>query len=196
MKLPRLNHPERYTGLYIYDFGQHVAVGYTAEEVRMLQDSAEHGAGTAYLIYRADPGGQLLLRGIDHLGIPVPEALVFYHSTLEAAAEDYAVLQDLARNHAPPCVLHWYRAIVSEAEWSHCAVLVYEAHATEVVGRWLNAVGFAGGEFVEADTSMARRVATPGGAEEHIAIAPDPRYHARPRDQVLARVHDAIQRFL
>ena len=36
MKLPKLDNPDRYKGLYIFDFGDHAGVGFTAEEVAEL----------------------------------------------------------------------------------------------------------------------------------------------------------------
>ena len=33
MKLPALKNPELYQGLYVFDFGDHTAVGYTAEQI-------------------------------------------------------------------------------------------------------------------------------------------------------------------
>lgn len=36
MKLPPLQDPEKYTGLYIFDFGDHISVGYTADEVAIF----------------------------------------------------------------------------------------------------------------------------------------------------------------
>ena len=39
MKLPKLERPDRYQGLYVFDFGDHAGVGFTAEEVAELLDS-------------------------------------------------------------------------------------------------------------------------------------------------------------
>jgi hypothetical protein len=36
MKLPKLQKPDVYTGLYMVDFGDHSGVGFTAEEVAEL----------------------------------------------------------------------------------------------------------------------------------------------------------------
>ena len=63
MKLPPLSHPERYVGLYVYDFKTHVSVGYTGVEIRYLRESAEFREGTAYEIYRVTEEGGLELRG-------------------------------------------------------------------------------------------------------------------------------------
>ncbi len=39
MKLPEVKNSERYVGLYVVDFGDHSAVGFTADEVAELLDS-------------------------------------------------------------------------------------------------------------------------------------------------------------
>ncbi len=39
MKLPELEKAEKYVGLYIFDFGDHAGVGFTAEEVAELLES-------------------------------------------------------------------------------------------------------------------------------------------------------------
>ena len=39
MTIPSLEQPERYSGLYVFDFGQWTAVGYTADEVERLLES-------------------------------------------------------------------------------------------------------------------------------------------------------------
>ena len=36
MKLPKLQTPEKYVGLYVFDFGDHAGVGFTADEVAEL----------------------------------------------------------------------------------------------------------------------------------------------------------------
>jgi hypothetical protein len=39
MELPKLQKPDRYVGLYVFDFGGQVSVGFTAEEVAELLES-------------------------------------------------------------------------------------------------------------------------------------------------------------
>ncbi|KPL19897.1 MAG: hypothetical protein AMJ75_12465 [Phycisphaerae bacterium SM1_79] len=59
MKLPELEKPEEYVGLYIFDFGDHVGVGFTAEEVAELLESEKYKDGKVYKIHRAYPDGRL-----------------------------------------------------------------------------------------------------------------------------------------
>ena len=48
LELPPIHNPQRYGGLYVYDFGTHVSVGYTVAELRVLRESDVHRGGTAY----------------------------------------------------------------------------------------------------------------------------------------------------
>ena len=64
MKLPKLEKPDRYQGLYVFDFGDHAGVGFTAEEVAELLDSERYKEGKAYKIQRAFPDGRMELRAV------------------------------------------------------------------------------------------------------------------------------------
>ena len=56
MKLPELEKPEKYVGLYIFDFGDHVGVGFTAGEVAELLESEKYRDGKVYRIPVNDDG--------------------------------------------------------------------------------------------------------------------------------------------
>jgi len=45
MKLPELEKPEKYVGLYIFDFGDHAGVGFTTQEVAELLESEKYQDG-------------------------------------------------------------------------------------------------------------------------------------------------------
>ena len=197
MNLPSLNHPELYQGLYVFDFGEHVAIGYTAEEIEVLLGSPEHKDGRAYKIHHATAAGEMSLRGLSRLDANVLEGMVFYRASADAARADFEALKQSARVSAPPAVLHWRLGSDSQAELPKCTVLSYPAEASDRVGRWLEAIGFAGGDQVEAGAHLADYFAKPDTVEhDHLAIAPDPRYHSRPPAEVLANVHKPIQREL
>ena len=85
MNLPRLNYPELYQGLYVFDFGGRVAVGYTAEEIEVLLRSPEFKDGRAYKIHHATAAGELSLRGLSRLDVNVREGMVFYRASADAA---------------------------------------------------------------------------------------------------------------
>ncbi len=197
MNLPSLNHPELYQGLYVFDFGAHVAVGYTAEEIEVLLGSPEHRDGRAYKIHHATAKGELSLRGLSRLDVNVREGMVFYRASADAARADFEALRRAAITSAPPAVLHWRLGCDSQAELSECTVLSYSAEASDRVGRWLEAIGFTGGDQVEAGAQFVDFFARASTIEhDHLAIAPHPRYHSRPPAEVLASVHKPIQREL
>ena len=78
MNLPHLDNPELYQGLYVFDFGERVAVGYTAEEIEVLLASPEHRGGRAFKIHHASAEGQLSLRGLSRMDVGVREEMIFY----------------------------------------------------------------------------------------------------------------------
>ncbi len=162
MNLPTLNHPELYQGLYVFDFGGQVAVGYTAEEIEVLLGSLEFKDGRAYKIHHATAAGELSLRGLSRLDVNVREGMVFYRASADAARVDFEALKKSATVSAPPAVLHWRLGSDSQAEYPEYTGLSYSVEASDQVGRWLEAIGFAGGDQVEAGhsspTSLPSRI--------------------------------------
>ncbi len=59
MKLPKLEKPEKYVGLYIFDFGNHVGAGFTAREVAELLESYKYKDFKFYKIHKDHPYGKL-----------------------------------------------------------------------------------------------------------------------------------------
>ena len=64
MKLPKLQKPDSYVGLYVVDFGDNTGVGFTAQEVAELFESERYKDCKAYKIHRAYPDGRLELKGV------------------------------------------------------------------------------------------------------------------------------------
>ena len=64
MKLPKLQKPDSYVGLYVVDFGDNTGVGFTAQEVAELFESEQYKDCKAYKIHRAYPDGKLELKGV------------------------------------------------------------------------------------------------------------------------------------
>jgi len=135
MKLPRLEKPDRYQGLYVFDFGDHAGVGFTAEEVAELLDSERYKEGKAYKIHRAYPDGRLELRAVPAAKFQL-EAGMFFHASDEATARgDFKRLVDLAVGTAPPC-----RATVQLAKHAQdkfVVALVYPAEHDDDISSWL-----------------------------------------------------------
>ena len=101
MKLPELQKPEKYVGLYIFDFGDHVGVGFTAEEVAELLESEQYKDGKVYRIHRAYPDGRLELKGVPAQIFELEAGMFFYSIDLETARRDFKELVSLAVRTAP-----------------------------------------------------------------------------------------------
>jgi hypothetical protein len=135
MKLPKLEKPDRYEGLYVFDFGAHAGVGFTAEEVAELLDSERYKDGKVYKIQRAFPDGRMELRAVPADRFQLEAGMLFYATDEATARRDFKRLVDLAVRSAPPC-----RAKVELARHTDdkCAVaLVYPAERDEEISAWL-----------------------------------------------------------
>ena len=135
MKLPKLEKPDRYQGLYVFDFGDHAGVGFTAEEVAELLDSERYKEGKVYRIQRAFPDGRMELRAVPATLFQL-EAGIFFYATDEATARgDFKRLVNLAVRSAPPC-----RAKVQLAQYADdkfAMAILYPAERDAEVSAWL-----------------------------------------------------------
>ena len=135
MKLPELQKPQKYVGLYIFDFGDHAGVGFTAEEVAELLESEKYKQGKVYKIHRAYPDGKLELKGIPAQTFHLEAGMFFYSSALETARGDFKKLVSLAVGTMPPC-----RAKVHLGKYSNdkfVVALIYPAEYDDEVSSWL-----------------------------------------------------------
>lgn len=135
MKLPKLQKPDGYVGLYIFDFGDHVGVGFTSEEVAELLESEKYKDGKVYKIHRAYPDGRLELKGVRAESFQLEAGMFFYASDLETAKSDFKRLVDLAVKTAPPC-----RANVQLAKYANdkfAVAIIYPAEYDDDVSSWL-----------------------------------------------------------
>jgi len=155
MKLPELDEPQRYRGLFVFDFGDSTAVGYTAEEVAVLLESPEHRHGKVYRIERAWPDGRLELRGVAAERFQLESGMFFYRADADAARQDFAELAAAAEATPPPCraFLHLAERPGAAAPYRHVAALIYPAECDSDVAAWLDASGFAGGDTAEGGIS-------------------------------------------
>jgi hypothetical protein len=140
MELPKLQKPEKYVGLYIFDFGgpqgqANAGVGFTAQEVAELLDSEKYRHGKVYKIHRAYPDGRLDLRGVPAQTFQLEAGMFFYSQDLEAARKDYKTLVSLAVKIAPPCRAKVHLAKYSEDKFA--VALIYPAEYDDEVSCWL-----------------------------------------------------------
>jgi hypothetical protein len=136
MKLPKLQQPDKYVGLYVFDFGDYTSVGFTAEEVTELLESEKYKQGKAYKIHRAYPDGRLELKGIPAERFDLEAGMFFYANDIETAKRDIRELVSLAVRTAPPC-----RAKVHLAQYSDnkfVTAVIYPAEYDDEMSGWLS----------------------------------------------------------
>ncbi len=135
MKLPKLQNSEKYVGLYVFDFGDHTGVGFTAEEVAELLESEKYKHAKAYKIHRAYPDGRLELKGVRPEIFQLEAGLFFYSNDLETARADSKNLVNLAVETAPPC-----RTKVHLAKYRNdkfVVAIIYPAEYDDEISLWL-----------------------------------------------------------
>jgi len=140
MKLPKLEKPVMYQGLYVFDFGDHVGVGFTAEEVAELLESERYKDGKVYKIHRAYPDGRLELKGIRPEKFQLEAGMFFYSWDEPTARADFKRLVNTAVRIAPPCRAKVYLARYAEDEY--VVALIYPAEYDDEISSWLLAGGY------------------------------------------------------
>ena len=155
MKLPKLQKPEKYVGLYIFDFGDHVGVGFTAEEVAELLEGEKYNHGKVYKIHKAYPNSKLELKGVPPDTFQLEAGMFFYSDALETARRDFKMLVNLAVQNAPPC-----RAKVHLAKYSDnrfVVALLYPAEYDDEVSSWLSEGEYKTSGAAEGGTGAVQR---------------------------------------
>jgi hypothetical protein len=193
MKLPELDKPGRYTGLYVFDFGDHTGVGFTAEEVAELLESEQYREGKVYKIHRAYPDGRLELKGVPAETFQLESGMVFHSTTSEMARADFKRLVDAAVEATPPC-----RAKVHLAQYSEerlAVALIYPAEYEDEISGWLLATGYRTAGVAEGGTGVIERYYrdTPEILERHQLFGTSARI-SRTGDELLVSVRQAVQR--
>ena len=136
MKLPELKEPQKYVGLYIFDFGDHAGVGFTAEEVAELFESEKYKNCKAYKIHRAYPDGRLELKGVRPEIFQLEAGMFFYSNGLEIARADFKGLVNLAVKSAPPCRAKLHLARYTNEKF--VTAIVYPAEYDDQISAWLS----------------------------------------------------------
>jgi len=148
MKIPKLQKPEKYVGLYVFDFGDHTGVGFTTQEVAELFESQKYRNCKAYKIHKAYPDGKLELKGARAEIFQLEAGMFFYSSALETATQDFKGLVNLAVKFSPPC-----RAKLHLAKYSNdkfVVALIYPAEYDDEISSWL-----LDGEYKTSGTAEA-----------------------------------------
>lgn len=135
MKLPKIDNPQRYSGLYIVDFGNHSGVGFLAEEVAELLESEQYAHITIYKIHRAYPDGTLEIRGVRKEIFQLESGMFFYAADEKTAREDYSRLAACAKKIDPPARAKLHLAQLSSEQY--LTALIYPAEYEDEFSRWL-----------------------------------------------------------
>lgn len=140
MEMPKLEKPDRYAGLYVFDFGDHAGVGFTAEEVAELLESERYREGKVYKIHRAYPDGRLELKGVPAERFQLEAGMFFYSRDEATARVDFQRLVHLAVQTTPPCRAKIQLARVAQDR--HVVALIYPAEFDDEVSGWLLEGGY------------------------------------------------------
>ncbi len=195
MRLPPLSDPHRYAGLYVYDFGDHVSIGYTACEVRMLRETQKFQGGTAYEVYRVDENGAMELRGAGDERLAATEAFCFLRREGADARRDYSAIRGAAEQDPVFACVELQLARVYDFDPADVTALLYPIAASVVVSNWLqiHAAGF--GDSVEAgQDAYVRLIQSSGMRIDSCQLAARMDYTDRSADEVFAAVDLTCQR--
>lgn len=194
MRIPELEGPENYGGLYVFDFGdEQTAVGYTAEEIAVLLDSDRYKDGKVYRIHRALPDGTLELQGVARERFATEEGLFFYRTDPDAAHADLKALESFAQATPPPCRMKVQLARLKDG-LTQVVAMIHPAEYSADVSSWLNSADFQGGDRVEGGVSAVT---------DYYAAQPEvlerrqwwpAKSISRAPEEVLATTHLAVQR--
>jgi hypothetical protein len=193
MKLPKLQKPEKYVGLYIFDFGDHCGVGFTAEEVAELFESEKYKDCKAYKIHKAYPDGKLELKGLPAEIFQLEAGMFFYSSDLKTAKRDFKGLVNLAVKTAPPC-----RAKVHLAKYNDTKLvtaLIYPAEYDDEISIWLLDGGYKTDGTAEGGIEAVQRYYDykPQILDRHQLFGKS-EFENRTGEELLANIKLAVQR--
>ena len=195
LQLPPIPDPHRYVGLFIYDFGTHVSVGYTGGEVQILRESKEHRDGSAYQVYRVGDHGAMELLGVSDERLSAREATCFLRRSEAAARRDFDALRGAAEKDPVPCPVELRLIRCDAFQPRHTTVLCYAAPASALVARWLEAREFEGGDEVIAGTDAYEQLL--GESQPVVpscALPASMNHQDRPAAEVLGAVDRPLQR--
>ena len=154
MKLPKIKEANKYTGLYVVDFGDHCGVGFTAEEVAELFESEQFAEVQVYKVHRANPDGTMELKGVNKETFQLEAGMFFYAADEQAVRTDFERLTAWADEQLPParCKVH-----LANTGASYVTALIYPAEFDDAFSRWLLDGDYRTAGQVEGGTGAAQR---------------------------------------
>jgi len=193
VKLPKLEKPDRYVGLYVVDFGDHTGVGFTAQEAAELFESERYKDCKAYKIHRAYPDGRLELKGVRREIFRLEAGMFFYSADVETARDDYKRLVKLGVETDLPCKAKAHLAKYSNNKF--VTALIYPAEYNEEISAWLLEHEYKTSGAAEGGTSAVTRYyeEKPEILEKHQLLGRSST-ESRTGEELLAATKVAIQR--
>lgn len=193
MKLPELDKPDRYVGLYVVDFGQHSGVGFTAREVAELLESEKHQHCKVYKIHKAYPDGRLELKGVPGQTFQLEAGMFFYSTDPETGESDFRQMVNLAVRMAPPCRAKVHLAKYSEDKF--VVGIIYPAEYDDEVSRWLLDGEYKTSGAAEGGVGAVQRYydAKPEILERHQLFG-QASIESRTGEELLRHLRSAVQR--
>jgi hypothetical protein len=155
MKLPELQKTEKYVGLYIFDFGGHTGVGFTAQEVAELLESEKYRNGKVYKIHKAYPDGKLELKGVPTETFQLEAGMFFYSSDIDSARRDFKELVGLAVKASPPSRAKVHLSQYDEEKF--VVALIYPAEYDDEFSSWLLDGDYKTSGAVEGGVSVVQQ---------------------------------------
>ncbi len=193
--LPPLCDPPRYTGLFVYDFGTHVAVGYTAAEIEVLRASPLHAGGTTYEIYRGAEDGTVELRVASSGVLTGKEAVCFLRADGASAKADYEALTAAADEYPAPCPVDLQLARLYDFDPPDLTALSYPLASTTFMNRWLSEHTDRVGDRVLFGTRIHAQLAAAEGVRiASCRLRAKISFEDRSADEVLRSVGEPVQR--
>jgi len=193
--LPPIPHPKQYEGLFVYDFGSHVSVGYTAAEIGVLRRSPLFREGSAYQIYRVDQSGGLELRGVQDAVLETKDCLCFLRQESGEGRRDYDRLIIAAQARPLPVPVEARLVRSYGFEPPNLTALIFPAWATVMVSGWLGGLEWAPGDMAAAGSDAFRALHSSGGLTIATStLAHSGRFSDRTPQEVLASTGLSLQR--
>ena len=193
MRLPKLEKPDRYQGLYVLDFDDRAAVGFTADEVAELLESERYKDAKVYKIHRAFPDGRLELKGVPAERFQMEAGMFFYSGDASAAKDDFKRLTDLAVRSAPPCRAKVH--LVQYEDGRFAVAMIYPAEYDDEMSGWLLAGEYRTAGEVEGGVGAVERYyqQRPKVLDRHQLFGTS-EIASRTGEELLAGVRQAVQR--
>jgi hypothetical protein len=140
MKLPELENPKEYIGLYVVDFGDRCSTGFTAGEVAELLESERFGDVKVYKIHNASGDGKMELKGMPSDIFQLEAGMFFYSAGLDQGQKDFAKLATIAEDTPPPAKAKLHMS--KDEEGRFAIALIYPAEYDDEFSRWLLDTGY------------------------------------------------------